>query len=149
MNRWMALLILLLGRGVVIRLWDKRRRKVQISPSRLPCLLPSETAVIPLGLHCSYPITVRETDKAWCWVGALLDGGHQGRGCAAQRLVPRGVYPLGHGWGSKAQPQPQTSTKVKDEPASGTVGLLHFLFNKIINDGKTGSPRLGSSRKHP
>lgn len=35
-------------------------RKVQISPYWLPCLLPSETAVIPLGLHCSYPIRVRD-----------------------------------------------------------------------------------------
>ena len=52
-------------------------RKVQISPSRLLCLLPSEMAVIPLGLHCSYPVRIKDgvgrqtnpgTGLECCWM---------------------------------------------------------------------------------
>jgi len=122
--------------------------KVQISPSRLPCLLPSETALIPLGLHCSYPVRLRDgagrqtkldARLECCWMEAA----------EGEATLPKCWSPYEFILGAVAQAQPQTRTRVRNEAGSGVVGLLHFLFNKIINDGKTGSPRWSSYRKDP
>lgn len=105
--------------------------KVQISPSWLLCLLPSETAVFPLGLHCSCPQGWGwVTDKAWRWVGVLLDGSHNGEVALPKGWSPGEFILWVIAGRSQAQSQPQTRTKIRNEAGSGAVDLLHFLFKK-------------------
>lgn len=105
-------------------------------PIPAACLLPSEMTVIPLGLHCSYPMGVRDavgrqtkpgTGLECCWEKAT-----EGEAVLPKDWSPHEFTFLGRGWVSQdqLQSQLQTRTRIRDEAGSGTAGLLQILHNK-------------------